>query len=401
MTVTQDSRPWAGKTVGDAGPYTFEEWHQAWRALSEVEARPFAGWLSGFIPTLSTPSNNSIRVTAPLQRDNTARRALAMLDGLYYRMDNSSLGDDGSEDLTIVSPSGSTRVDLVVIRADWAAQTVRLAVRAGVEGAGIEPDPVQLSGSTFELPIGSFSITTGGVITIVFSEIRSFFQVGVQPDVQAIFFDDFMGAIVSGAILHSAHHWNVAVTGTAAVSIPTILTAGMYGDVQLSSGATINSTAHLNAPGLVPGQSEVDLRVRVRQVDITEFEWLVGLSTDTASITPADGIFFRGNHGVGAVNLEGVTRKDGTETTVDLGITGDVDKAIYLRAVREQDEVFFFVNSEFVGSSTTNIPVDSDDLSPNIYAENTEGVDKDFHVDFVWANFAAAQGFSPRWAGEI
>ena len=71
---------------------------------------------------------------------------------------------DDNEPLNISTPAGSTRIDRLVVRKDWAAQTTRLAVITGVPG-GAAPALTQTPGSVWEIPLYQISITTGGAIT--------------------------------------------------------------------------------------------------------------------------------------------------------------------------------------------------------------------------------------------
>lgn len=68
--------------------------------------------------------------------------------------------------VVIPTPAGATRIDRIVLRKDWSAQTVRITRIAGVEG-GAAPALVQVAGTTWDIPLAQASITTGGVITVV------------------------------------------------------------------------------------------------------------------------------------------------------------------------------------------------------------------------------------------
>lgn len=70
-----------------------------------------------------------------------------------------------SVNVAIATPAAQTRVDRIVLRADWAAQTVRITCIAGTEGAGT-PAMTQSAGTTWDIPLATVSITTGGVITV-------------------------------------------------------------------------------------------------------------------------------------------------------------------------------------------------------------------------------------------
>lgn len=70
-----------------------------------------------------------------------------------------------SENVSVPTPSGATRIDRIVLRASWSAQTVRIARVAGSEGGGA-PSLTQTPNTTWEIPLAQVSITTGGVITV-------------------------------------------------------------------------------------------------------------------------------------------------------------------------------------------------------------------------------------------
>lgn len=70
-----------------------------------------------------------------------------------------------SENVTIPTPAAQTRIDRIVLRASWAAQTVRITRIAGAEG-GSAPAMTQTPSTTWDFPLAQVSITTGGVITV-------------------------------------------------------------------------------------------------------------------------------------------------------------------------------------------------------------------------------------------
>jgi len=71
-----------------------------------------------------------------------------------------------SVNTAIPTPSGNTRIDRIVLRASWSAQTIRITRIAGTEGSGTPPSLVQTDGTTWDVPLTQCSITTGGVITV-------------------------------------------------------------------------------------------------------------------------------------------------------------------------------------------------------------------------------------------
>jgi hypothetical protein len=73
--------------------------------------------------------------------------------------------NSASVNVTISTPATLTRIDRIVLRASWSAQTVRITRIAGTEG-GAAPAITQNAGVTWDIPLCQVSITTGGAITL-------------------------------------------------------------------------------------------------------------------------------------------------------------------------------------------------------------------------------------------
>lgn len=112
--------------------------------------RTTQGYIEGYLNELavSNPAGNTIRVAS----------GAALVDGKFYDNDN-------NVDNAIATPAALTRIDRVVLRKSWAAQTVRVVILTGVEGGGV-PALTQVDGTTWEIPLAQVSITTVPVITI-------------------------------------------------------------------------------------------------------------------------------------------------------------------------------------------------------------------------------------------
>lgn len=66
----------------------------------------------------------------------------------------------------ITTPSVGTTGHRIVLRASWAAQTVRITDIASADGTAAIPALVQIAGTTWDIPLATFTITTGGAITL-------------------------------------------------------------------------------------------------------------------------------------------------------------------------------------------------------------------------------------------
>jgi len=149
--MAEDSYLWNtnGTGDGDNAGITMAQMQQMFRAL-------FAGHLAnlgGVVPDYL----NELAVSGSATPVSVASGA-AVSYGLMYH--NSS-----AVSVAVPTPAAATRVDRIVLRVDWAAQTVRVTRVAGTEGAGA-PSLTQNAGTTWDIPLATVSITTGGVITV-------------------------------------------------------------------------------------------------------------------------------------------------------------------------------------------------------------------------------------------
>lgn len=152
--MAETSGPWDGTTTGDASaaPYDaateFAEYLKliSGSGASANEGGVFLGFLNDLAPT-------SVGVS-PVAINSGG----GIVYGTVYK-------NTSSVNVAIPTPAGSTRIDRIVLRKSWAAQTIRLTRIAGAEG-GAAPTMVQIPAVTWDVPIARASITTGGVITI-------------------------------------------------------------------------------------------------------------------------------------------------------------------------------------------------------------------------------------------
>lgn len=145
--MVERSIPWTGSTVGDAGPYSNEDWQAVWRSMLGRSAN--VGVLAQRLNELAVAG-----ATSPV----SVATGEALVHGTWYQ-------NDASENVAIPTPGSATRVDRVVLRKNWTAQTVRITRIAGTEGGGA-PSLVQSDGVTWDVPLAQVSITTGGAITL-------------------------------------------------------------------------------------------------------------------------------------------------------------------------------------------------------------------------------------------
>lgn len=145
--MAETSRPWTGQILGDAGPYTFDHWAEVWRTMLQTGSDD--GVFDGLLNELEVTG-----VVSPVSIDT----GYALNHGTWY-------GNDAAVTVAIPTPAGATRIDRIVLRKSWAAQTVRITRVAGTEGGGA-PSLTQVDGTTWDIPLAQVSITTLAAITV-------------------------------------------------------------------------------------------------------------------------------------------------------------------------------------------------------------------------------------------
>jgi hypothetical protein len=161
--MTETSRFWGGTSTGDAAlaPYTDDAYSDIQRKLHQQD-RTLEGVVSQYANELAVSG-----VTSPV----AVATGAAVVDGKFYE-------NDASLNVAVATPGGATRLDLIVLRKDWTAQTVRVVRIAGSEGGG-EPAIVQTDGTTWDIVLAKLSITTGGVIAL--EDRRAFVASPIAP----------------------------------------------------------------------------------------------------------------------------------------------------------------------------------------------------------------------------
>ena len=148
--MSESSIFWPTGTVGDgASTYTDTQLFAWLRRTINSDNYASQGPLVGY--------GGELAVTGAAGSVNIATGA-AYVYGIPYE-------SDAVVNVAIPTPTTSTRIDRIVLRANWTAKTVRITRIAGTEGAGA-PAITQTPGSIYDVKLAQVSITTGGVITV-------------------------------------------------------------------------------------------------------------------------------------------------------------------------------------------------------------------------------------------
>lgn len=151
--MTEISRPWDGRTTGDAGVYTAEDWSEMWFSFFQTDAT-----VQG---VLYNPSTDNLVVINPASTTMRIGSGYALVDGTWY-------SNSVDRDLQSMSgaPSVNPRIDVVVLEKDTVAQTVRATIVEGAEAASPSaPTLTQVDGHIWQIPLAQYQISTGSVIS--------------------------------------------------------------------------------------------------------------------------------------------------------------------------------------------------------------------------------------------
>lgn len=153
--MTQTSSPWDGLLVGDAAdaPYTANEWARLWAKLSGMNPTllPNYGVLAatgdGTYPPLFTRAVSGATIETQI--------GAALVNGKLYE-------NTAAVTLTVgANASGNARIDTVVLRVDYTAQTTRLVLKQGTPAASPARPSLTQSASIWEIPLADVAVANG------------------------------------------------------------------------------------------------------------------------------------------------------------------------------------------------------------------------------------------------
>lgn len=153
--MTQTSRPWSGTITGDAGPYTDAQWQKLYQAIIGYGAGRAN---SGVFLMSGTAPNDGLKVQAQAGPTTSIDVLLgaALVQGIAY------LSDATVAFVIAANSSGNPRIDTVILQADYALQTIRLAVLQGTPAATpASPSLTQTANTLWEIPIADIAVANG------------------------------------------------------------------------------------------------------------------------------------------------------------------------------------------------------------------------------------------------
>ncbi len=160
---------WDGSTVGDAGPYDAADMATYFRALtgSGGDEGVLAGWL------------NELEVTDGGGLNADVDTGAAMVYGTWFE-------NDAAETVALAPNAAQT----VIVRASWAAQTVRLAATSVAL--------VQTPGVTYEIPLATLT-TDGAGITVGPADARDYCEFSTEAPALSVFAENIQDGAITWA----------------------------------------------------------------------------------------------------------------------------------------------------------------------------------------------------------
>ncbi len=348
--MAEISRPWDGIVTGDAGPYSDDQWTDAWLSL----IGPIIASEGVFNSQLNELDLTGVASPVSI---NTGR---ALVDGSWYQ-------SDAAVAVTVATPAANPRVDRIVLRKDWVLQTIRITRIAGAEAASpVPPAIVQIDGTTWDTPLWQVHITTGAVITHYRDE-RSFLgqyePAGYSTPTEWYIEDEFDWTVNAIADADNIKGWGVTINAGAGNTIAILDESGTNaGAIRLSHGAGTNDQIGIASGQFRPDQSNTRAMFIAKEPNTdNDLDRVIGFVDARNTLTPTEGVFFKNDGSVDS-NWHAITRAGGVETDTDtlIGLS-DTYKRLEIQW-RSNVSVTFLIDGVVVATHTANIPNDQNEL---------------------------------------
>ena len=184
----ETSRPFPGTVLGDAGPYSAEQWWDCWLSQSRAGGRlsRVANYDIGVFYAIANALEPTSNVT-----EITVDTGASLVDGLYHESDASVAVP------ILASGVGTSRIDVIVVRKNYQQavtytptggaptvppRTARITVIRGAEAAGpVAPSLTQdVTRATYwDIPIAQVQVSDAGALS-GFTDLREFVDAEVK-----------------------------------------------------------------------------------------------------------------------------------------------------------------------------------------------------------------------------
>lgn len=154
--MTEYGAPFDGILLGDAtvAPYSAAEWARIWR-LQQGAGDVFPNY--GVFAGSGDSTHQPLEVDATLVASTNVEVQIGagMIDGRFYETTAAVTLAIGA------NASGNPRIDTVILRLDYVAQTVRLAVKQGTPAGSPVRPTMQQDATYWEIPLADVAVANG------------------------------------------------------------------------------------------------------------------------------------------------------------------------------------------------------------------------------------------------
>ena len=168
--MTESSRFWTGTTTGDAGPYSAAQFADFARFIAGYGGEGAAAYHDGIL--LGSGDGNF----APLwvMQDSPASANVRLAIGRAAVLGYEYINDAIKLFAVAANSSGQPRIDTLVLRVDFVAQTVRAVLKQGTPaGSPTRPALTQSAGVTWEIPLADVAVANA-FVSIVDANITNY-----------------------------------------------------------------------------------------------------------------------------------------------------------------------------------------------------------------------------------
>lgn len=152
--MAQNSSPWDGISVGDAAnaPYSSNEWAHLW-ALLQGAGSTFPNY--GILLGSGDGTYDPLQVIASGGSNIDVKVGAALVNGKLYETDAAITMAVGA------NASGNPRIDTVVLRTDYVAQTIRPVIVQGTPAASPVRPTLTQNTTLWEMPLADIAVANG------------------------------------------------------------------------------------------------------------------------------------------------------------------------------------------------------------------------------------------------
>lgn len=210
--MSETSRFWNGSSTGDASiaPYDANTEFAEWAERSFGATRNNSGVVTGTYSESAQLDPLQVTQNSPTGMSVLVNIGAALVDGTTYY-------NDAALTVTVAAnASGNPRIDTIVLRKSFAAQTVRAAILQGTPAASpVPPTLTQSAGVTWEIPLADIAVANGAV-SITNANITNRAMTVQEPE--GVYLSRILNS--TGAVLQSGNfaYWGTGANRSAIIS---------------------------------------------------------------------------------------------------------------------------------------------------------------------------------------